>query len=104
MANRFVPKRVAKNKSLLRIHNKALSRCKDVVQDIVDEIKTGPVIHDDTGRLRESFETKLDGDSWVVTSNIRYWRFVEFGTKEHGDAQHPIRTAIEVTRAVRRAR
>jgi len=89
---------------MIRVRNKALARCKDVVQDIADEIATSPVTPERTGRLRYSFKAKEDGDSWVLTTNVRYWRFVEFGTEEHGDAQHPIRSAIEVVRASRRAR
>ena len=76
----------------------------DVVDDIVDEIATSPATPEITGRLRYSFDAKEDGEAWTVTTNVRYWRFVEFGTREHGDAQHPIRSAIEVVRATRRNR
>lgn len=35
-----------------------------------------------------------DGDWGVVTSK-RYWAFVEFGTKEHGNAQPHVRPALD---------
>lgn len=86
-------------KHYVKLRDKLTERAVDIALEIADEIALiapkGP-----TGRLRESFSVTRDanGDALVVTS-APYWRYVEFGTKEHGDAQHPIRTAVEYVRA-----
>ncbi len=49
--------------------------------------------------LRGSYRAvqRPDG-TWVIVTGKRYWQFVEFGTKEHGDAQPHVRPALDEMR------
>lgn len=39
-------------------------------------------------------EENPDGPGWLVKSKAPYWKYVEFGTLKHGDAQPHVRHAI----------
>jgi Bacteriophage HK97-gp10, putative tail-component len=52
------------------------------------------------GFLKSSYRVRElpDGSAEIYTT-ARYWKYVEFGTREHGDAQPHIRPALEWVRA-----
>lgn len=94
---------------IARIRERAQHRCEKIGEFIVDYIATtGPV---DTDRrpqreagphLRDSYYWSLDaarGGAVVVATNRRYWKYVEYGTAEHGSAQPHVRPAIEAAKA-----
>jgi HK97 gp10 family phage protein len=95
------------SRAMQKILNQADDRARQIAELILDEIKERAPYDDrhstdTTGvHLRDSYrlERGVDGD-WLITTDRRYWRFVEFGTKEHGDAQPHIRPAIEYARGV----
>lgn len=78
----------------------ALEHCKKVAQAIVDEIRSNPKTPTDQGFLRNSYSVEYDPGrrSYVVVSDVPYWKYVEFGTG-HGPEQMHVRPAIEVVRA-----
>jgi HK97 gp10 family phage protein len=42
----------------------------------------------DTGTLRDSISAQKTGaERWMVTANVRYAQYVEYGTKNHGGPQ-----------------
>lgn len=57
-----------------------LGRAGEVVR--ADAVKNCPV---DTGRLRGSITSRVEGNSAVVGSNVSYGIYVEFGTGSKGD-------------------
>lgn len=83
------------------IYEAARQRAHDLAQEICDEIATNPETPALTGALLSSYYVDYDsnGDA-LVKSRVRYWKYVEFGTKEHGDAQPHLRPAIEAIRAL----
>lgn len=96
-------------RNLARINRKGSDRARDICDFIVYTIQTSPVTpydpspDDDGQHLRDSYhvEPAPDGSGdWMITTDVRYWAFVEFGTRQHGHAQPHIRPAIEVARQV----
>lgn len=102
--------RAVTNRTLARIERKASERAREIAQFIVDEIATNPNTPEDRSpdrppheHLRYSYyvaQARDGSGDWLIKSRSRYWVFVEFGTREHGDAQPHLRPAIELARAV----
>lgn len=51
------------------------------------------------GTLAGSFEVRDTERGAVIVTDVPYWQFVEFGTREHGPEQAYVRRALEVVRA-----
>jgi len=96
-------------RTIERIEDKARERAREIAQDIVDLIHinapTGSVergtLHDDAGpELKDSFYVRLDPETgdFLIRSRRRYWAYVEFGTREHGDAQPYIRPSVDAVK------
>lgn len=94
-------------RTINKIEREGEQRAREIAQFIVDHIAIhGPIDLDRRpGRLgpehlRTSYGIKPapEGGEWYVTTDVRYWAFVEFGTKEHGRAQPHVRPAIEAAR------
>lgn len=77
----------------------ARNRCIALAEEVVEEIRRSPDTPTDTGELRNSFRAEPTARGALVTSDVDYWRYVEFGTEEHGRAQRPVRKAMERVRA-----
>jgi hypothetical protein len=97
-------------RTIERIRRKAQERSEEIARDIVDFIHIyAPrgsaqrgTLHDDAGPpLSESFYVRQDPDTgdFLIRSRRRYWAYVEFGTREHGDAQPYIRPAVAAVKA-----
>lgn len=93
-------------RALARIQEKAEVRAEEVARRIVETIhfnapegsKEKGTLHDDAGPpLSESFYVRQDPETrdFVIGSRRRYWAYVEFGTRKHGDAQPYIRPALD---------
>lgn len=82
-----------------RVRAAAVRRCHRIAAEIAAEI-TGTAPQGETHRLRRSYyvDTHPAGRA-VIRSRVDYWRYVEFGTHEHGDAQPHVRPAVEIVRA-----
>lgn len=83
------------------LYEAAQRRAHAIAQEIVDEIANNPDTPEgETGRLRQSYrvDTDTNGDA-VIRSSAPYWKYVEFGTEEHGGPQPHVRPAIELVRA-----
>lgn len=103
MATRRGRQIASMNRKMERINDAGSEMAKRICELIVDEIRTNPDTPHLTGELRSSYRVQQvpDGSGdWEVVTDRRYWRFVEFGTKEHGDAQPHVRPAIEYVRGV----
>lgn len=98
-------------RAIERIQEKAKERSEQIAREIVEKIyvnaprgsKERGTEHDDAGPiLAESFYVKADpiGGGYIVGSRRRYWAFVEFGTRKHGDAQPYIRPSIDEVKAL----
>jgi hypothetical protein len=94
-------------RTIERIERKAEHRAEEIAQNIVDFIHINAPVDehrrpDREGgpHLSESYYVVQDPDTgdFLVRTRRRYWAFVEFGTKKHGDAQPHIRPAIEAVR------
>lgn len=100
------------NATFRKINRAGDRRAKQICELIVEEIRLSPTTPFDTRigenttgpHLKYSYAVKEipGGGGWAVATRRRYWRFVEFGTKEHGSAQPHIRPAIEAARRVYR--
>jgi hypothetical protein len=54
----------------------------------------------DTGTLAAGYQAVHEGlGVWKVINDVEYWRFVEFGTAEHGAAQPAMGRALAEMRA-----
>lgn len=70
-----------------------------IISEVVDEAHKTAVDKapkGETGDLKGSIEKKVSGLDGEVATEIRYGRFVEFGTKSHGAAQPFIRPVQKV--------
>lgn len=47
----------------------------------------------DTGRLRNSIDKAIDGDTVYIGTNVKYAPYVEYGTKRHPQARPFLRNA-----------
>lgn len=94
-----------------KVNRAGSGRARHLCELIVQEIQMNPDTPYDTRattdtrgeHLRDSYTVRKHPDGsgrWQVVTNRRYWRYVEFGTKEHGDAQPHIRPAVERVRAI----
>lgn len=96
------------NEAMARLNARGRERARQLAELIVQEIQAQPRPYDTNRRadretyehLKNSYKVKVDpvtGDA-SITTDVRYWHFVEFGTREHGHAQPHIRPAIELVR------
>lgn len=85
--------------ALNRIRQKAQQRAYNVARYTLKRIRANAPV--DTTELRESYYIEKDPETgdWLIKSTARYWQFVEYGTKEHGNAQPHVRPAIDEARA-----
>jgi hypothetical protein len=94
-------------RTIERIRLKAQERAEDIAKDIVFLIHINapedPLHEEHTGgvKLKDSYYVRRDPDTgdYLIRSRRRYWAFVEFGTREHGDAQPHIRPAVAAVKA-----
>lgn len=110
MANRIRAGSVEKNRIMRKINKAGSDRARLLCELIVQEIASMPKPRDDrhdsdtTGtHLLDSYYVakSATGDGWQIKTDRRYWKYVEFGTRQHGDAQPHIRPAIETVRALK---
>lgn len=94
------------NRRLTRITRLADAKCKEIAEFIAERANAlapvDAVTPDDHGaHLKGSYQVEANdqGSGYVLTNAVRYWMFVEFGTKEHGDAQPHLRPAVDEARA-----
>jgi hypothetical protein len=95
-------------RGIARIDEAADTRAREIAQWVVDRIAViaprDPRHAENTGgpALHESYYIKKDedGDGYTIRSRRRYWVFVEFGTKEHGDAQPHVRVALDEAKEI----
>lgn len=52
-----------------------------VVQDIAADARA--LVRVDTGRLKNSIEWEISGLTGRVSTDVSYWRYVEYGTAPH---------------------
>lgn len=96
-------------RSMGKISRAGDDRSREICEHIVHLIATSSgtpydsrAESDTTGaHLRDSYRVVRHpaGDGWLITTDRRYWMFVEFGTRKM-DAQPHIRPAIENARQV----
>lgn len=93
-------------RAIERIERKAERRAEEIARLVVETIQVlapeDPEHEKNTGgpKLKDSYYVRQDpatGD-FIVASRRRYWAFVEFGTKKHGDAQPHVRPALDSVR------
>jgi HK97 gp10 family phage protein len=80
-----------------RVRRNALKRCEQIADEVIEQIRQSPKTPHLTGELANSYYWRhsADGKGVVIDSHTDYWRYVEFGTHRHGDAQPHVRPAIE---------
>ena len=71
--------------------------CREICEEIVAEIRSGPETPVRTGELRGSYHVVDTPTGAGIDSSADYWHYVEFGTHEM-DAEPHVRPAIEVVR------
>jgi hypothetical protein len=93
-----------------RIEQKGKERAQRLAKDLVRLIALyaprDPEHASNTGGppLWQSYYVRIDpetGDS-IVKCRRRYWVFVEYGTREHGDAQPHVRPALRALKRINR--
>lgn len=95
-------------RGIARIEQAADTRAREIAEYVVERIAAlaprDPRHAENTGgpALHESYYIKADddGDGYTIRSRRRYWVFVEFGTREHGDAQPHVRPALDEAKAI----
>lgn len=78
-----------------RFRKPAKRRCLEIAEEVLDRIKGpggAPVV---TGELRDGYYVRETQYGAAIDNKVSYWRYVEFGTRKHGDAQPHVRPAIE---------
>lgn len=83
------------------MYEAARQRAHDIAEEIVNEIASSADFGEyETGNLRTSYyvDTDTNGDALIKTT-APHWKYVEFGTNEHGDKQPHLRPAVETVRA-----
>lgn len=96
-------------RALERIRKKAEDKSEEVARMIVEAIHINAPVgsvargteHDDAGPpLSESFYVRQDPETgdYLIGSRRRYWAYVEYGTRKHGEAQPYIRPALDAVR------
>jgi len=96
-------------RTIERIRRKVEDRSEEIARMIVEAIHINAPVgsaargteHDDAGPpLSESFYVRHDPESgdFLIASRRRYWAYVEFGTRKHGDEQPFIRPAVDVVK------
>lgn len=90
----------------LKARDRAEDRAKDLVRLIALYAPRDPHHAENTGGvpLWRSYFVRYDAEtgSLVVACRRRYWAFVEYGTREHGDAQPHVRPALRALRQMNR--
>jgi hypothetical protein len=96
-------------RTIERIRRKVEDRTEIVARRIVEAIHINApegsvergTEHDDAGPpLNQSFYVRHDPETgdYLIASRRRYWAYVEFGTRKHGDEQPFIRPAVDVVK------
>lgn len=95
-------------RALARVEAKAQRHARDIAEDVVNLIAIyaprDPNHAQNTGgpALWQSYYVKSDlvNGGVVIGCRRRYWVFVEYGTREHGDAQPHVRPALDAVRRI----
>lgn len=93
-------------KTMLRIELKANTRAFRIARQLAQRINhLAPkdpehFAHTPGPPLSKSyFVRSSEAGGYIIASRQPYWRYVEFGTLEHGDAQPHVRVALDEARA-----
>jgi hypothetical protein len=77
------------------IERAAKRHCLALAEEVVAYIRASPSTPVLTGEMKAGYEVaETQNGAAIMNPSAPYWRYVEFGTHEHGRAQPHVRPAI----------